>query len=216
MNIVILGASGGCGRLLVEQSVARGDSVVAVGRSSSTIEARDGVKVQRGDLGDPLFLAQCFAGADVVISALGHRLAGLAPWHQPQDPAFIDRATKATLQACRQAGVGRVMAISAGGVGPSWAGMPAVFKLFVRGSALKNVYPSLARMEEVLLASGLDVCIPRPSGLTDEPAAGGVRIVTTYKGRAAISRADVASWMLGEAHKPSFEHRTPLITVTGA
>ena len=216
MKIVILGASGGCGRLFVAQALERGDTVVAVGRAESAIPDHPGVQIERGDLGDAAFLARCFAGADVVILAVGHRLPGLAPWRQPEDPEFIDRTTVATIEACKRTRVRRVMAISAGGVGTSWDAMPGVFKLFIRCSALNNVYPSLARMEAALLGSGLDVCLVRPSGLTNGPRVGGVQVVSTYKGRASISRADVAAWMLDEAHLPAFSHPAPLITVAGA
>jgi putative NADH-flavin reductase len=215
MKIVVLGASGGCGRLLVEQAVERGDSVVAVGRAASDLPERPGVEVRRGDVGDAAFLTGCFAGADVVISALGHRLPGLAPWHKPSDPTLLDRVAAAMVEAAKATGVQRLMAISAGGVGPSWDAMPGVFQFFIRCSSLRNVYPTLARMEEALLGSGLDVCVARPSGLTDGPVTGDVRIVSTYKGQAQISRADVAAWMLDQAHEPGFAHRAPLITVTG-
>ena len=62
-------------------------------------------------------------------------------------------------------------------------------------------------MERILLDSGLDVCIPRPSGLTDEAGGGEVVIPATYRGQATISRADVASWMLGQLKTAPFPTR---------
>jgi hypothetical protein len=113
-------------------------------------------------------------------------------------------------------GVGRAVVISAGGVADSYEEMPAAFKMFIRGSALRHVYPALARMEKTWLESGLDVCIPRPTGLTDESATGRCRVVARVEGRATIPRADVAAWMLDALAAPRFEARTPLLTVTGA
>jgi hypothetical protein len=70
-------------------------------------------------------------------------------------------------------------------------------------------------MEHAFLSSGLEVCIARPSGLTDGPLTGQVKIARGYSGRATISRADVAAWMLDQAALPAFAEPTPMISVTG-
>jgi hypothetical protein len=94
--------------------------------------------------------------------------------------------------------------------------VPAFFRAFIATTSLRKVYPELERMEEVLFASGLDVCIARPTGLTDGPVTGAVKVVEGMAGRATISRADVAAWMLGELEKPACSGKAPMITVTGA
>ena len=71
-------------------------------------------------------------------------------------------------------------------------------------------------MERELFRSGLDVCICRPTGLTDEPATHRAVVPTGLTGRATIPRADVAEWMLDELEKSAFTGRAPLLTVTGA
>jgi putative NADH-flavin reductase len=216
MKLVVLGASGGCGRLLVTQAAARGHTVTAVARASSRLDAPSGVRALRGALDDEGFLREAVRGADAVLSALGLRLPGIAPWSRPEDPGFLDRSTPAVVRAMKAEGVGRAVVISAGGVADSYEEMPAAFKMFIRGSALRHVYPALARMEKTWLESGLDVCIPRPTGLTDESATGRCRVVARVEGRATIPRADVAAWMLDALAAPRFEARTPLLTVTGA
>lgn len=215
MKLVVMGASGGCGKELVSQGLAAGHSIVAVGRASSEMPTGEGVDERRGDLTDPVFLASAFEGADAVLLAVGFRMGGLGPWNKPKDPTFLLRCADAVVAAATQAGVARLMAISAGGVGESFDDMPGVFKMFIRFSSLKHVYPELAKLEASLLASGLDVCIARPSGLTNGPITREVVMPTSYKGQATISRADVAGWMLEQLATEPFPHRTPLITVTG-
>lgn len=215
MRVVILGASGGCGAALVDAAVAAGHAVVAVVRPASKLPDRAGVDARRGDLGDASFLASCFEGADVVLSALGLRLSGIAPWSTAEDPTFLTRSTPAIVAAARSAGVRRVLAISAGGVGDSWPIMPGFFKAFIRLTALRIAYAELEVMERVYLDSGLDVCLCRPTGLTDGPATGQVVVAASLTGRATISRADVAAWMLAAATAATAP-RTALITVTGA
>lgn len=216
MKLVVLGASGGCGRELATQAAARGHAVTAVGRGSSRLEVPAGVRALRGALDDEGFLREALRGSDAVLSALGLRLPGIAPWNRPEDPAFLDRSTAAIVRAMKAEGVGRAVVISAGGAGDSHAEMPDGFKWFMRMSALRHVYPALERMERAWLESGLDVCIPRPTGLTDEPATGRPKAVSRVVGRATIPRADVAAWMLDALAAPRFEARTPLLTVTGA
>ncbi len=216
MKLVILGASGGCGRALVQEAVLRGHAVTAVVRASSKVDAPAQARVLRGDLGSPEFLREAVRGQDAVLSALGLRLPGIAPWHNAEEPDFLDRSTAAIVSAMKGEGVRRVIAISAGGVGDSREKIPGAFKVFVAASALRKVYVALERMERAYLSSGLDACICRPTGLTDEKATGRVVVAERLAGRAMIPRADVAAWMLDEIEKPAFAARTPIITVTGA
>lgn len=214
MKLVVLGASGGCGRHLVRLGVARGHEVTAVARDASKVSA-PGARVLAGDLTSASFLREAVRGHDAVLSALGLKASGFAPWSSVEAPDFLDRSTAALIEAMKAEGVRRVMAISSGGVGDSYAAMPGAFKAVVSASVLRKVFPALERMENAYLASGLDVCIARPSGLTDEPATGRVVVATRYAGRATIPREDVAGWMLDQIEKPSFAARTPMITVTG-
>lgn len=216
MKLVILGASGGCGRLLVAQAVARGHQVTAVARPAAAIDAPAAVRLLRGDLFDLEFLTAAVRGQDAVLSALGLRLPGLSPFARAEVPDLLSRSSPLLVQAMRQAGVSRLLAISAGGVGDSYARMPGVFKLFIKLTALRRAYVELEAMEQIFFASGLDVCCPRPTGLTDDPATGRVVVAERLRGRATIPRADVAAWMLDQVERPAFTERAPLLTVTGA
>jgi len=74
MSIVITGASGRLGRLVVHQLLATGTppaEIVATGRDIATLAdlAHDGVTVRRADFADPSTLDDAFAGADTVLLA---------------------------------------------------------------------------------------------------------------------------------------------------
>ncbi|MCO4772247.1 MAG: NAD(P)H-binding protein [Deltaproteobacteria bacterium] len=216
MKVVVLGASGGVGRELVTQAKKRGHDVTAVGRASSSIEVPDGVSVVRCDLSDEAGLTGAFAGADVVLSGVGLRLPGLSPFAKAEVPDLLTTTTPVVVAAMKAAGVGKVVAVSAGGVGDSRALMPGFFKVFIALTSMRGAYKELEVMEQVYRDSGLDVCCVRPTGLSDDEATG--KAVSTRKldGRAEIPRADVAAWMLDEAEAASFSEFGPLITVTGA
>jgi len=196
MKIVVLGASGGCGRQMVKQAVERGWEVTAVGRSTSSLELPDGVRIVRGELQDAGALEAAFEGADTVFSALGLNLSGLSPFSTAEVPDLLSRAAPVIIEAMKRAGVPRLVAISAGGVGDSAALMPWFYKWIVAMTSMRRLYPELEAMESVYANSDLDVCCVRPTTLTDGPHTGRVVVATRLMGQANISRADVASWML--------------------
>jgi uncharacterized protein YbjT (DUF2867 family) len=215
MNLVILGASGACGRLLVEQASAGGHHVVAVGRTSSDLGHVDDSAVRRGNVDDEAFLTQAFEGADVVLVALGQKLSSLSPFAKSEDPTLMSRAGPAIAAAAAKAGVKRILAISAGGVGDSRTLMPFFFKALIAVTSLRIAYPDLDRFEQALFAGPVMVCCVRPTGLTDGPLTGRAVVTEKLVGNATISRADVAAFMLAhlEGELPG---KGPIITVTGA
>lgn len=102
MSIVITGASGHLGRLIVEQLLAAGtppEQIVATGRDTAKIAdlARSGVTVRRADFTDPGTLDDAFAGADAVMLVSTTTV----------DERF-DNARNA-IDAARRAGVSRIV-----------------------------------------------------------------------------------------------------------
>jgi putative NADH-flavin reductase len=215
MKVVVLGASGAIGRLLVQQAAAQGHQVVAVARSAVDFGGLNGVVVEQGSLTDVAFLSRVLAGADVVFSGLGLRLKGLAPWNTPEVPDFLDKSTAAIVTAMKTVGVRRAIVVSSSGIGDSADQLPGFFKLFIKVTAMRHVWPALNRMEEAWAKSGLDVTFVRPTGLTDGPATGRVVEAPKLVGRAQIARADVAAFMLQEAARKDIR-RAVVITTTGA
>lgn len=215
MKVVILGASGAIGSLLVTQAKERGHEVTAVVRASS-YQAPPGVAVKRGNLMDAAFLREAVRGHNAVLSGLGLRLPGIAPWNKPEVPDFLTRSTPAIVEAMKAEGINRIIVVSSGGVGDSYAKVPFGFRAFIKMSALQHVMPELNRMEQTLLSSGLDVSIVRPTGLTDGPRTNDVKVCEKLAGgRATIPRADVAAFMLDELEQNRYVRKTPMITVTG-
>jgi nucleoside-diphosphate-sugar epimerase len=215
MKIVVLGASGGVGRLVVQQAAEQGHDVIAVGRGAMDIAPNPRVTPERGSLTDVAFLSRVIAGSDVVISCLGLRLKGLAPWNLPEVPDFLDTSTAAIVTAMKTVGVSRLVVVSSSGIGDSAALLPGFFRAFIAVSAMRHVWPALNRMEEAFARSGLHVTFVRPTGLTDGPATGRIVEATRLVGQAQIARADVAAFMLKEAARND-ARRAVVITTTGA
>ena len=86
-----------------------------------------------------------------------------------------------------------------------------LMKYLVAKSNIGIAYRDLAAMERAFADSGLDWSCPRPTRLTRGPLTRHVKSVESFPMTAAISRADVAWWMLEHAAQPIRE-RTPMIS----
>ena len=201
-NLVVLGASGRTGRLVVEQALAAGYSVTALVRSAEKLTLRHRkLRVVVGDATDPSALSRAFEGAEAIISALGSR------------GSVIADSSRALVAAARQAGVGRVVILS------SWLvqqdHMPALTRVLT-GIAMGSVIRDKAAGEELIRHSDLDWTIVYPSVLTDGPAVGSVAVLLDDATRGIserISRADVAAWLVQAATE--HQHSGQRVGITG-
>ena len=72
MKLVIFGASGKTGNLLVEQALSAGHSVIAyVRRTGGLAQQHPNLIMVTGELSDSLKLREAVAGSDACISVLG-------------------------------------------------------------------------------------------------------------------------------------------------
>ena len=189
MRLFVLGATGRVGRELVDQAIERGHLVTAFVRSPEKLAPeRNGLTVRKGDARNLDELRAALSGHDAVLSALGP--PGLGQTTILRDGA---RSTVAAMQA---AGAHRLLIVSAAVLFES-AGFVA---WLLRKTLLRNVADDSAEMERVVMSSGLDWTIVRPPRLTNGRFTGyySVEDDRLPAGGRAISRADVAHFLLGE------------------
>src|SRR5260370_8811476 len=87
MNLVVLGATGGTGRLVVEQALAAGHTVTALVRSPEKLTLRNpNLHVIAGQATDRSAVSRALDGADALISTLG----GTGSWTSAPTPATLD------------------------------------------------------------------------------------------------------------------------------
>jgi len=210
MKLTIVAATGGIGRLALEQAVAAGHDVTAVVRNPKKL-SRD-VRVVAADMlaPDPAALERSVKGADAVLSSLGPV--------SKSDSGVASQGTRAIVQAMKAAGVRRIVVVSAAPVStvPS-PGRPRPPKhdpgdgFLMRNLlspltkvAFGQIYADLALMEDVLRSSDLDWTVVRPPRLTNKPPIGTYRTAYGQNLRRGlqISRADVADLMLRVLGQP--------------
>lgn len=222
MRILVLGASGGVGRHAVNDALARGWTVRAVVRATTAYAppVDPSLEVLRGDVLDDDLLAAAVDGVGAVVSSLGgKRVRPGNPWSRLESrPDFAEASAVALVRAMRAAGVARVVAVSAAGVGDSYAALNLPMRLFLATSTIGVQYADLERMEAVYATSGLAWHAVRPVALFDGPRTGGAHAVESFGMRSWIARADVAAWLLDRVADDRFVPNTPMIAgpVVGA
>ncbi len=191
MRIVVVGASSGTGRLVVEQGAARGDDLVAVSRSGT---AYRGVTNVSGDANQPAILAEAIGdGADAIVVAVG----GASGTDRNRT-----RVTEAVLNALPHGWPGRVVVHSSLGAGDSGRFLPQPMRAFT-SVVLARALADHTEQEQLVMSSGLAWTIVRPGGLRNTSATGNLAVLEE-PGRfaAVISRADVAAFILDCVHDP--------------
>jgi len=215
MRLLILGASGGCGRWATRLAQADGHAVTALVRPTTAFDAPAGVVVQRGSVLDDADLAGAVIGQDAVISCLGaQRVNARNPWSPLRPPAHLaEDSARRLVRAMAAAGVGRIAAISAAGVGDSLSATNATMRWLIGASTIGAMYADLAAMEAVYRDSPLDWLAVRPVTLVDAKAPSTrARVVPRFRMVSTISRADVAAWLLrAVVDRPPIAERTPMI-----
>jgi len=199
MKVVVFGATGRTGKLLVEGALARGHDVTAFARAPDKLGAlRARVRVVQGDVLDGGAVSDAVDGQDAVLVALGVAM-------KKGDPAVNAQGTLNAIRSMQRYGVRRLVVLSAGGTQQghdpnlSWT-----FERVLKPLFLKHAFADLRRMETSVRQSELDWTIVRAAGgLTDGPARGGYRVEPGYSlpGGTKISRADVAAFMLDELER---------------
>jgi putative NADH-flavin reductase len=215
VKLVVLGATGGTGRRLLDQAIQRGHEVVAYVRRPDALEGRPGLSVVGGELSDRPSLTAAVAGADAVLCAIGptgvRDLIGTD---------LMQRMLPVVAAAMTAAGVRRLVLMSAYGVGDTAASASPMAKIAF-ATAVRALYRDKQVAEAQLAKADLDVTTVYPTALTNDPPgdAADVRDVGTasrVSGMPKISRAAVATAMLDAVEDPGTIGRRLLVTRTGA
>jgi putative NADH-flavin reductase len=156
-----------------------------------------------GDVLDRDATTRCIQGTDAVICVLGS--------HGSREPIEA-LGTQSILDAMRDNGVRRLIAVTSLGVGDSRAQINWAFRV-IMDLTLKPIMMAKEEQECLIKASGLDWTIIRPGGLTDGPRTGAYRFGRdrSIKG-GRISRADVAEFVLRQLTDTTFIHQTPAVS----
>ena len=210
MKILVVGAGGKTGKLVVDRALSAGHKVVAYLHGSDPQDTDKekqkklehephwpGVEVVHGDSANPSRLEHAMEGCEAVIDAIG----GSKPFLNTD---LEQSSAKAIIEAMKRVGARRIVAISMLGVGDSVEQTPWAYEHLLKPTFLRGAAKDKAAMEATVEASGLEFVIVRPPVLNDHDATGQVEIVGEHGTAHKMTRADLAQFLVeqlsGSAH----------------
>jgi putative NADH-flavin reductase len=209
MKIIVFGATGGTGKLIVSQALAKGHSVTAFVRNPEGLAPDPHLRVIHGDLFDLATVVDAVRGHRAVLSALGARTR--------QKADILANAIPVLLEAMRQEYVTRLIVLGASGVqrdhGKYQNALTNMAIWVAKKTVLKHPFVDQAALERLLAASDVDYTIVRAPRLLDGPFTGTYRVLPDAlpPGALSVSRADVADFMLQQLTDPRFHRQGPYI-----
>ena len=207
MRILVFGAAGRTGRLVVEKALGHGHDVTAFIHTTplSATDARLTMCV--GDVRDFDAVSSAVAGHSAVAFALSQESGAGSDIHE------VGIAN--IMHAMAEKSVTRLAAVSAAGAfDRSSKKLPLGYRALV-ATSLRKSYDDLEAMERRIMASDLDWTIVRPVGLSDDPPSGDYRISrdgSLLPKARRVSRGDVAALVVKALETDTYWRRAVVIS----
>jgi uncharacterized protein YbjT (DUF2867 family) len=199
MKILIIGATGLTGQLLVSQCLEKGFDVSILARKIDCVIDDPRVNVIHGDVLEPETLDGAIKGQDQVLCALGVKLG--------HNPGVVRTAgTQHIVDAMENHNVKRLVLISTIGVNDSIDNMSFTSKIFLPLIIGKPRLKEAGLQERIVMSSTLDWTIVRPPRLVEEQAESkAVRFSETLKTKFSdvLSRLSLAEFMIEKLNDTS-------------
>jgi putative NADH-flavin reductase len=220
MKVLILGATGPCGQLLIQEALTRQYSVVLLVRSPHKLPDRfrshRSVTVIEGQLTDVALVDRALAGVDAVLSALGPPVTVVSGITYPNSKPLA-HAYAVVVEAMKRHGVKRLIILGTASMKDEHDRFSVIFKTFVTGVAVfaHQAYKDVVAIGELVRDQGdsLDWTIARVPVLTSSPddtfAAG---YIGDGHVKPTLSRAAFASFVLKELEVGEWLGKAPLIS----
>lgn len=208
MNIVIFGASGRVGRLVVIEALAAGHQVTAFVHNHNPFEAEDKLRIVQGSIDDASAVATALAGSEAVICTLGS-------WKTKQKNV-VSRGVQNILTGMGATNTRRIILLT--GSGAYWSGdklsmydrLSHVLLLCIAPRILRDGEAAIATLEH----SQTDWTIIRSPGMksSGKPAyALSTRIGSPLS---MVSRASVAAAVVDQLNETAWLQQAPVIHST--
>jgi putative NADH-flavin reductase len=216
MRILLLGATGRTGKLLLSQALARGHEVHVLVRDRHKVTTiHPNLQVMQGYPADRSCLVKIMEGCDAVISTLNISRYNDFPWTPLRTPKdFLSDTMTAVMSVASTHQLRRIIFTSAWGVGDSKADLPGWFRWLVKKSNLRYPYADLDKVEKLLEGSEFEWTAVRPVMLTNTKKTRIAHVVFAGKKPSSlfISRASVAAFMLDALEQGSYVGEKPVIS----
>jgi len=219
MRVLVIGATGPAGILLIREALAASHSVVVYARSPGKlpeeIRIHERVTIVEGQLDDVQALTRAITGVDAVLSALGPPVLH-GPFHHAGAP--LAKAYQRILDIMKRRGVRRLIALGTTSIkDPAHDKFSATFFALVTGVMVlaSTAYHDVQEFGKAIMNSGeeIDWTIARVPVLTDKHS---TEYIAGYVGdgktKPFLSRAAFAHFVVEELSKNQWVHKLPLVS----
>ena len=167
MKILLFGATGRSGKLILQKALADGHKVTAIVRDASDFSDSKATIVE-GSPYDAETVELAMKDCDAVICTLNISRVSDNPWAKLRSPEdLISKSISNALAAMKKSGVKRVITLSVIGIDDPKS-LPFIARLFLFKTNIKYAMWDHARQEKVLAASDVDWTAIRLPMLTDK------------------------------------------------
>lgn len=207
MKIAIIGASAGIGLATTRLALERGHEVATLSRRRVSLQDHAHLKRVQGSATNPDNVRVAVEGADAILMTLGVK--------SPFATTLFSDSARLLLEILGEKGVSpTLIALTGFGAGDSWGYNSLPMKLMFT-LLLKKVYADKSEQERVIAGGYSRWEIVRPGRLTNGAMTGRYRVLDQLaEGMqvGAISRADVAHYMVAQAENPTYLGKYPALT----
>ncbi|KAI0541395.1 hypothetical protein GGR58DRAFT_18381 [Xylaria digitata] len=222
MQLLVLGGSGRTGKLIIEEAISKGHSVVALVRSPSSLAARPGLTTVQGTPVNRKDITRAFGASptrpNAVLVALGLKRVSDSPFAavSPDAPdRIMEDSVANAVSVMKDFGAKRLIIVSQWGAGDSWGSMSFPFRAMFKHTNMKYGLAAHNALDQETRQSGVEFVLVRACVLADGDAAP-IRVYPD-NGEAIgllpkITRASVAKFMVEACEKDDFVGKSPVIS----
>ncbi len=191
-KIIVFGATGGTGKLVIKQALQAGHRVTAIARNPGALISHQHLEIIKGDVFQPGTFANAIKEKDVAVSCLGIR--------NRKPTSIYSGGVSNIITAMQKENIQRIICLSAGAVIVPPKG--SLIMKFVAKNILqrlfKHSYADMLVMEKMLEETDLNWTVIRPPWLRDTKHTRKYRtsINEHLQNPSKISRADLADYIV--------------------
>ena len=194
MKILVTGAAGKTGRLVVERALAAGHKVVALVHKPEEDQKHPlavGAEIIHGDVQNPSRLEHAMESCHAVIDAIG----GKTPFKSTD---LETSAARVILDVMHRVGAKRLIVVSVLGAGDTREQAGFFYEHLLIPAFLSGAIKDKNAMEAEVTKSDVEWVLVRPPVLSDHDATGQVHVVAAHDKAHKITRADLAQFLVDQ------------------
>ena len=214
-RILLSGATGRTGSLIVNYALQQGYAVTALVRTPEKLTVKhEHLTVVKGLPTNLEDVRRAMVGCDAVISALAAlNESEILSFKKVSAPHILATTMRHTIAVMGELGVKRIVTLSSIGASESRPYAPWYMRLMIRLTNFKIVFADHGAQEALLRQSKLDWTIARPVALNDNEALG--QLVVSYDATPSpfkMSRRQLAKFLVDCLDNPALVRKAPLLS----